>query len=128
MELLKNLSIQTSKTYNILSEFTEFIGIAVKIKDPLKKAFQYLDISVRKHYTDNSLELDPYTYVQPFMRYSMIDDTFHEDINMVTTLKGQIQLGREERLKRKAIEQKKQQKKQERVNPVKLYKEGKRRE
>lgn len=51
----------------------------------------------------------------------MIDETFHQDIIMVTDLKGQIKVGREERLKRKAIEKKKQAK-NERVNPVKLYK------
>lgn len=54
----------------------------------------------------------------------MIDDTFHQDICMVSDLKGQIQVGREERLRRKAIEKKKQAK-ADRVNPVKIYKQSK---
>lgn len=126
LELLKNLSIQTSKTYHILSEFTDLVGIAYKINDHSKKIIQYSDISVRKHYPDNDKEVDPYMYVQPFRSYSMVDDTFHQDINMVTSLKAEIQSGREERLKRKALETRKNTK-PERINPVALYKEGKRR-
>lgn len=53
----------------------------------------------------------------------MIDDTFHDDISLVANLKVQINEGRQERLRRKAIEKKKQEKlKNERVNPVKIYK------
>ena len=73
------------------------------------------------------MELDPYTYVQPFMRYSMIDDSFQDEISGVSSLKEQIQLGRNERLKRKAIEKKKAEK-DKKVNPVKIYKESKRRQ
>jgi hypothetical protein len=54
MDLLKNLSIQTSMTYGILGDFTEFIGIAIKCKDPLRQAFRYLDISVRKHFANKN--------------------------------------------------------------------------
>jgi hypothetical protein len=62
--------------------------------------------------------------VQPLLRYSMIDDTFHDDITSVSDLKGAIKVNREERLRRKAIERKKQGK-NERVNPVKVYKQAK---
>lgn len=59
MDLLKNLSIQTSKTYEILSDFTEYIGVAIKLKDPLRQAYRYLDISVRKHFPNKNSEIDP---------------------------------------------------------------------
>lgn len=59
MDLMKNLSIQTSKTYDILSDFTEYIGVAIKMKDPLRQAYRYLDISVRKHFANKNIEIDP---------------------------------------------------------------------